>query len=416
MRLPQTPLTPVAAALAVLLATHLAAQVWSIGFPPNGSSYVAPNPIPGMASVGADLQIVLRASQAWRAGATDFDQVRRTAQEKDTWHRMFPYPPLVYQALAPLSLLEDRSALRVWGLGFLFLFPLVLGLYLRAAHPRLSAVRPAALAGAVATFALSAAMLLQLERGNFDWLVAVCWLSGLALLARGRDLPAGAAVGLAAALKLYPVVLLPVLLVQRRFRALGAAIGTGLAVLLVTGPGNNLQWLRALGAERTDWLEVRAWHTTVANLVGALHPSIAPGTASKLGLGVWALLLLALVAVLFLRARRKDPVDAAHAGVLAVPLMYLVPATAASYTLFSLLPLLFVAADGWADRPRLRGALLAVGALVGLCQAPLMSWALLNHGPMWMTPTVSVAVLGLAVLGPVLAWRLPGAAEVRQQT
>jgi len=102
--------------------------------------------------------------------------------------------------------------------------------------------------------------------------------------------------------------------------------------------------------------------------------------------------------------------------VLAVPLMYLVPATAASYTLFSLLPLLFVAADGWADRPRLRGGLLAVGALVGLCQAPLMAWALLNRGPMWMTPTVSVAVLGLAVLGPVLAWSLPGAAEVRQQT
>lgn len=409
MRLPQTPLTPVVAALAVLIAMHLAAQVWSIGFPPNGSSYVAPNPVPGMASVGADLQIVLRASQAWRAGATDFEQVRGKAQESDSWHRMFPYPPLVYQVLAPLSFLDDRNALRVWGLAFLVLFPLGLGLYLRSAHPRLSAVRPAALAGALGTFALSAAMLLQLERGNFDWLVAVCWLLGLALLARGRDLPAGVAIGLSAALKLYPVVLLPVLLVQRRFRALAAAVGTGLAVLLVTGPRNNLQWLRALGAERTEWLEVRAWHTTVANLVGALHPTIAPGTASKIGLGVWALLLAALVAVLFLRARRHDPLDAVHAGVLAVPLMYLVPATAASYTLFSLLPLLFVAADGWTERPQLRPALLGLGVFVGLCQAPLMAWALLNRGPMWLTPTVSLAVIALAVLGPILAWRLPGA-------
>jgi len=50
MRLPAAPLTPIAVALAVTVAGHLAVQVAAVGFP-SGGRYQAPDPIPPMASV-----------------------------------------------------------------------------------------------------------------------------------------------------------------------------------------------------------------------------------------------------------------------------------------------------------------------------------------------------------------------------
>lgn len=406
MRLPQSPLLPAAAALAVTVAGHLLVQAVAIGFPSGRTNYAAPDPIPGMAMVGADLQIVLRAGEAWRAEVGSHAAVAAWARSHDRWGRVFPYPPIVVRLLAPLSLLREIDALRVWGLLFLLCYPAALLLYLRAAHPGLREQQGGALFLALLTFALSAAMLLQLERGNFDWFVAAVYLVGLALLARGRDLAAGAVLGLAVSLKVYPVVVLPVLLVSRRWRALAGAATALALVVLVTGPGNNLEWARALGAERVDWLEVRTWHTTLANALGWAFPRIDAGLASKLGLGAWALLLAALLGTLLLARRTGRPPDAAIAGAWAIPFMFMVPATAASYTLFALLPLLFAAGEDWAARPDRRPALLAVGVLVGLCQTPIVAWTL-RSGPSFLVPVFSLSVLALGGLGVWLAARAP---------
>ncbi len=404
MRLPASPLTPIAVALAVTVAGHLAVQVAAVGFP-SGGRYQAPDPIPPMASVGGDLQISLRAGQALRAGAEDYDAVRADAKARDRWGRMYPYPPVVVWMLAPLSFLSDLDALRVWGLLFLLLWPASLLLYLRWAHPSLEAWSTAA-AGVLVTFALSASMLLELERGNFDWTVAALCLAGLALLSRERDVPAGAALGLAIAMKVYPVVLWPLLLATRRFKAAAAAVVTGLLVFLITGPGDNLRWLRALTSERTGWLEVRAWNTTLANALGWAFPSLDAALADRLGLGLWALCLALFLCALAFARRAGRALAPAHAGALAFPLMFMVPATSWSYTLFTLLPCLFVLAHLWREAPQRRVACACGAALVGLCQTPLAALPLRHPAP-GLVPVFSLSLLGLALLAAHLAWRAP---------
>ncbi|HEY3446528.1 MAG TPA: glycosyltransferase family 87 protein [Myxococcales bacterium] len=407
MRLPASPLTPIALALAVTVAGHLAVQVAAVGFPAS-EKYQAPDPVPSMASVGGDLQISLRAGQVLRAGAASYDAIRLEAKSKDRWGRIYPYPPVVVWMLAPLSFLSDLNALRVWGLLFLLLWPASLLLYLRWAHPTLEG-KGAAAVGTLMIFALSASALLELERGNFDWTVAALSLVGLALLARGRDLPAGAAIGLAVAMKVYPVVLLPVLLATRRFKAAASCVVAGLVVFLVTGPSDNLQWLRALTSERTGWLEVRAWNTTLANALGWAFPSINASLADRVGLGAWALLMAALLAALVLARRAGRFLEPAHAGALAFPLMFMVPATSWSYTLFTLLPALFVLAHLWREAPQRRLACASAALLLGLCQTPLAAIPLRASAPA-LVPVFSLSLVGLSLLAAWVAWRAPALA------
>lgn len=407
MRLPASPLTPVAIALAVTVAGHLAVQVWAVGFPA-AEKYQAPDPVPPMAVVGADLQISLRAGQVLRAGAKDYDAVRTEAKAKDRWGRMYPYPPVVVWMLAPLSDLSDLNALRVWGLLFLLLWPASLVFYLRRAFPALEGKGLAA-GGVLLLFALSAPMLLELERGNFDWTVAALCLVALGLVSGGRDAPAGVALGLAIALKIYPVVLWPVLLATRRFKAAASTVVTGLAVFLVTGPRDNLQWLRALTSERTGWLEVRAWNTTLANALGWARPSLDAAAADRAGLVVWGLCFAALLVALLLARRAGRALDPAHAGALAFPLMFMVPATSWSYTLFALLPGLLVLSHLWRVSPERRAACAAAAALTGLCQAPLVAIPLRGPAPA-LVPVLSLSLLGLALVAAWLAWRAPAVA------
>jgi hypothetical protein len=72
-----------------------------------------------------------------------------------------------------------------------------------------------------------------LENQSHDLLVAVAVMAGILLGGRRREAWAGAALGAAAALKVMPILFLPVLLIQRRWRAALAMIGTGAALSLL---------------------------------------------------------------------------------------------------------------------------------------------------------------------------------------
>lgn len=125
-------------------------------------------------------------------------------------------------------------------------------------------------------------------------------------------------------------------------------------------------------------------------------------SAGALVAGGVVLLLLAIW-----RAQREGrPIKTAHAGALALPLMYPVPATSASYTLFTLLPIHFVLAELRRERAK-PGEPLIAAALIGVCQTPLTAWVLRGGPVEVLTPVFSLSVVALAALSPWLVWRRP---------
>jgi hypothetical protein len=73
-----------------------------------------------------------------------------------------------------------------------------------------------------------------LELGQANPLVVLITVAAGLLLARGRDLPAGTLVALGVALKFFPGLLLIPILAFRRWRALAAAVVTGLVLAALT--------------------------------------------------------------------------------------------------------------------------------------------------------------------------------------
>ena len=99
----------------------------------------------------------------------------------------------------------------------------------------------------------------EIDRGNIDLYALVFSLLALWLTVRGTrsPWPAAAALALATGLKLYPAILVVVLLWRYRLRALVPVAVTTAVVLLVAGPANLLHsftTLQALSTSRTaEW-------------------------------------------------------------------------------------------------------------------------------------------------------------------
>lgn len=169
------------------------------------------------------------------------------------------YPPLFAVIMSPLSRLEPTTAERAWALANGLLIAGVIGIAFR------DAVRRFQVPSDRVTFLGSALLALlltldqvrwELEMGQSDTLVLLGFTLGLYWLDR-RPMLAGIALGLAANIKYQSLIVLPYLLVRRRFRAAGAAaistVGWALLPALVTGWQTNLRYLgTALG--RLGWI------------------------------------------------------------------------------------------------------------------------------------------------------------------
>lgn len=155
--------------------------------------------------------------------------------------------------------------------------------------------------------------LLAFSYQRFDYVpIALAAWALAVLVRRGDDPRAGVLFGLAILAKLWPVVLLPVLLIQRSRRAIVGAVATlgvgGLAWVAISGPKAPFQVISFRGA--TGW----AIESTVGNLVwivtrGQIYPQA--GAARIGGASTWAkaLLLIVLAVSLLLiwrRANRED--------------------------------------------------------------------------------------------------------------
>lgn len=167
-----------------------------------------------------DTAVYIEAANRMRAGTTGL-----YAPPSDGFNIIgsYTYPPTFAALFAPLTLFERPVTLVLWRLVLAFC-----ALACGACLFRLFEIRKLVHARDFA-FALAAAccgpLILDLSWGNANLPVAACVAAGMLCLERGRPIAGGAWLGLAAQLKVIPVVLLLVLVAQRRFKAAAAMLG-----------------------------------------------------------------------------------------------------------------------------------------------------------------------------------------------
>jgi alpha-1,2-mannosyltransferase len=165
----------------------------------------------------------------------------------------FTYPPFAALVFAPLALLPRTLAMVLWDLVSVASLVALAAVSLRAARPQ-TPWRTAAWIGALC----SAPLLLMrpvydtLDLGQINFLLVAMVLFDLTQIAQvgRRRCPRGVLVGLAAAIKLTPLIFVPYLFLTRQFRAGVTALATFTAAGVVT----------AVVAPRASWTY---WSTDV---------------------------------------------------------------------------------------------------------------------------------------------------------
>lgn len=307
-------------------------------------------------------------------------------------HREYVYPPLLAGLLRPVAALPYRVAATGWLLGNIAL----LGILLLAVR-RVSAV-------ARHHYWWTLALLIALPATYITWiegqvslilavliLLAVPSLAGVAAPAGrpGNDMRAGVALGLAGALKVYPVVLLPIFAWHRRWRVVAAAVitgvlATGIGAGLAGGVGDLRYWFTHIlrGVAQRPWPANQSLAACLERLASTAPLSVWTGSAEvmvplrallpsrevavALTLSVQVALLLVSACVLWRRrAHRSDHALRRDVGLAVLLMSVVVPVVWDHYYTQLLLPAALLADDASRDRVS-RRALLAAGLLIVL--------------------------------------------------
>jgi glycosyl transferase family 87 len=146
---------------------------------------------------------------------------------------------------------------------------------------------------------------------NIETLLLALLVATAGDLADGRPLRAGAWVGIATALKLFPGLLLPYFVLRRQWKALGAAVAVGVAVtvlpLLSYGPVGALDALRNWLSLTIHGQNFQGGSITGLHMqkLGRLAYAMGGAPASAIALHVLAIGLVA--AILWRRPAADDP-------------------------------------------------------------------------------------------------------------
>jgi alpha-1,2-mannosyltransferase len=165
----------------------------------------------------------------------------------------FTYPPFAALLFVPFSWLPVRIGQLAWSaLNIGFLFALT-ALSIRAARPQWSR-QTACGAAAIALFPVLRLdpNLLTVDLGQINFLIALLVVADLTCVLRlgSRSIPRGVLTGIAAAVKLTPLIFIPFFLLTRQFRAACAAAGTfaacSLAGFAVSPHSSLLYWSKEI--------------------------------------------------------------------------------------------------------------------------------------------------------------------------
>lgn len=227
------------------------------------------------------------------------------------------------------------------------------------------------------------------DRGNVDGLVVLFVSLFLAFLAQAKryreekELAAGLCLGIAAAIKVYPVLLLLPVLIYRRWRiVLGFSVA--LSVCVAADPEAWTYFVTTRAGERISWFGLNecAGIFTFFGLVNELAKLWFAadwgtkwiGTAS---LGTLAVFLGVLAIQDLRRARKAGPGEIWRAVVLYIPFTVTLPQLAYSYMLVNLIPFVIALCE-ISRRHRDGGAVSWIAAVgVGLCQLQVIAFAAL---------------------------------------
>ncbi len=332
------------------------------------------------------------------------------------------HPPTYVLFLAPLGALRYDHAFLTLGLLSLASAALVAWHVAR----ELGAPVPLRMA-VVAALLWHPGVTTALWAGNASLLVALLVTLAWVAARRGADGWAGFWVGLAAAVKLFPGLLLVAFLAGRRWRALGTATATGAACLAltvaVTGFDDALHYARDRAPVNA---RTYAGHGFNLSLAGVTHrtfgePSplspwlgrvaVRPELAKRLALFAQGVAGLFAVVILFRLPREQRAPDRSFA-VLVPAMLLLSPLTWLHIIPVMLLPVTILARDAWhAKRWRQLAVLAVCGALLcvddralairllTLTQDEVLPWwaNVLLLAPTWGM----LGVLGVAAIPPV---------------
>ena len=159
------------------------------------------------------------------------------------WPMWYRYPPLFVWLFAPLALLPFRAAAFVWALG-------KCAVGARLLRELLAGVDLSWRAGLLAAAVAGPYVLSELRYGNAQFYVFALVATAL-LAARTRPNLAGSLLGLAVALKVWPLFFVPYLAARRLWRVAGLAVVAGAALTLLPA-----LWT-GFGAH---WLNLQAWY------------------------------------------------------------------------------------------------------------------------------------------------------------
>lgn len=327
------------------------------------------------------------------------------------------HPPFTIALLLPVALLPYRAAVLLWT-------ALGLGLYLwmwRAVLRELGLLSPPGWAPLLVGLSLLWFPLqFHIILAQLSIPLAACVVGSWLALRRGREAMAGALLGLAILIKIFPALLLLNLVARRRWRALGAAVavgGAGLALTLaVIGPGDLLRYRAEVApanlAVFRNELHNISLHAAFSRLFAGseyIEPLVAAPTLANLlaAAAVGGLVLLLAVALWRLPAERGAD-DRAFAMVCAA-MPVLTPTSWSHSFVLLILPLALVLRDLLArpDPVRLRAAALAfvlislpdntmARQIASIYQPALVPW----YATLPMLLTTAGALLLLALLLP----------------
>lgn len=296
-----------------------------------------------------------------------------------------PYPTTAAFLATPLAYVEYRDLfVPFWRLsaGALVAAGALAGAL--GGRGRASAAVAAAGAGLLALAGLDVCTH-SLELAQINPLVVLLTTLGAVLLVRGRDTAAGAVLALGAAIKLLPLVLLLPALALRRWRTVGAAVGTLGLIAALTWAAHPGWWPPGDLA--------RAWHQIAAVEAGGGPPVHPLWAARGLVSGLPTLVLLGLV------ARRPDAPGAAWtAAVLALaPPAVVAAGLAPPHEMLLMAPATVLLVGGLADR----GWGWAAAPALALAAAPLTGLdGFADEAGRWSRTHAT----GLAALVQALAW------------
>ncbi|MCX5660590.1 MAG: glycosyltransferase family 87 protein [Planctomycetota bacterium] len=262
-----------------------------------------------------------------------------------------------------------------------------------------------------------------IDRGNIDGYVLLATVLGLACVHRqGWEVAGGALFALAIALKVYPVLIIAPLFLQRRWRAL-AGLGVALALLILIEPGLYLEWVQLRLRSRstnfvipfngslTNFFQLFAWLNSFVRVFKPVEFDlvlgwIAGGTfVGAMGMMAWLDWRRPASASLPTsppspRPSTRSMSDDAVAAALYLPLMVSVPRMVFHYSFVMLLPLLAALCVLWPQaattkEARARRGLVVLAAVgLGVTQFPAYEWATATGLPVFhLIPATGLAAL-----------------------